>query len=292
MTLVVAWFRAVADTKELVVVADSRLTGAGYTNHGQKIFPLPREDCCLAFCGDSLMSYPIFIMVQSAIYNYPRDSNRSRDISDLKNHVLNLINFYVSSWTDVSPEDFRYTCHHTRFLLAGWSWRNLDFLIYEFFFSERLAKYQARRSRYLRRFLGNDDRNRQIVVLGDYRSAFFERLSRMINKGKQAFNYEPLAVVRDMLYEPRFHDRREIGKYEDAGRIGGPPQFLKIYASGTSLPHAVWWPCENELRVHLFGRPLLDYEITQFPIWDLERMTVQYPLESIRNDRQTQLIGF
>ena len=60
--------------------------------------------------------------------------------------------------------------------------------------------------------------------------------------------------------------------------------MLKVYKSRTILPFAFKWRDGREKKTYLYGRPLLDYERTTFPILDPENLSeVLYPLEHIRN---------
>ena len=72
MTITLAWVRNNKDTTELLVASDSRLRSRGAIDQAQKIFRLDRGDCCLGFCGDAQVAYPLFVQVGSALNNYIR----------------------------------------------------------------------------------------------------------------------------------------------------------------------------------------------------------------------------
>ena len=63
MTITISWLRKKGATVELVVASDSRLRSRGALDQAQKLFRLDRGDCCLAFCGDAQVAYPLFIQV-------------------------------------------------------------------------------------------------------------------------------------------------------------------------------------------------------------------------------------
>jgi hypothetical protein len=67
-------------------------------------------------------------------------------------------------------------------------------------------------------------------------------------------DWEPFEVVRDMLRDPK---RSET--------IGGAPQLVKVYQYMDAAVQGVYWPSRGTGRIHLQGRPCLDYgRIEQF----------------------------
>ena len=81
-----------------------------------------------------------------------------------------------------------------------------------------------------------------------------------------------------MLNDKQFTSRDQ----KNSGAIGGSSQLLKVYRYCSVLPFTVRWGSPVS-RVHLFGRPLLHFEITTLPILDPSNMSVAYPLQSISN---------
>lgn len=83
MTITVAWTRKNKNTSELLVASDSRLRSRGAIDQAQKIFRLERGDCCLGFCGDAQIAYPLFVQVGSALNNFIKTRTRAEDVTDL-----------------------------------------------------------------------------------------------------------------------------------------------------------------------------------------------------------------
>jgi hypothetical protein len=89
VTITIAWVRRNKGTAELVLASDSRLRSYGALDQAQKLFPLERGDCCLGFCGDTRIAYPLFIQVSTSINNYVKTRTRALDenrVSDLEPH--------------------------------------------------------------------------------------------------------------------------------------------------------------------------------------------------------------
>jgi len=72
MTITLAWERRLANYSEIIFCSDSRLTGGGNIDVCQKVFPLPREDGGIGFCGSTLIAYPIINQFISYVKNYKK----------------------------------------------------------------------------------------------------------------------------------------------------------------------------------------------------------------------------
>ena len=71
---------------------------------------------------------------------------------------------------------------------------------------------------------------------------------------------EPLEILRDMLRNPSYY------------LIGGAPQIMKVYKYSSTKPYAVFWPNKAAATVNLIGRPLLDYEQSEYLVLDTDTM--------------------
>lgn len=67
--------------------------------------------------------------------------------------------------------------------------------------------------------------------------------------------------------------------------IGGPPQVLKIYQHMNVRPYAVYWPNRDSMRISFLGRPLLDYETTEYMALDPDTLQME-PLPSYEQRSQ------
>ncbi|HTG17396.1 MAG TPA: hypothetical protein VK747_19250 [Blastocatellia bacterium] len=91
MTLLAAWIRKEKSTEELVIATDSRLRFGAAWDCCPKILMLPRSDAVLCFAGDTMYAYPIMLQIRNAIEMYGKARSRAMDITDLRGHVLRII---------------------------------------------------------------------------------------------------------------------------------------------------------------------------------------------------------
>jgi hypothetical protein len=122
MTITLGWIRRNKATQELIVASDSRLRSHGAINQSQKIFQLDRGDCCLGFCGDAQVAYPLSVQLGSALNNFIKTRTRGADVTDVVNNVRGVLNNLISSW-DISQSDKDEELKETKVLFAGWSWK-------------------------------------------------------------------------------------------------------------------------------------------------------------------------
>ena len=264
MTLTIAWERSVNSVKELVVASDSRLRSSGYKDCCQKIFPLPRRDACIAFAGDTALAFPIIMHIIQSIEIYKDARDGSLDISDSVTKILNVVNQIQKSHRDGLRDEQLHERISTRFFYGGYSWKFGQFKLYQILFDKNLGEFVSNSLLW----------RRPVLVIGDYapKAAFLEKMNREVPGAKNGLNYEPLKILNSLCR-----------KADKSAPIGGAPQMLKIYRSGNCLPFAVRGRIDGEKRIILFGRPLLDYEITHHPVIDPVTLRVRYPLQNVKN---------
>ncbi|MGE8146669.1 hypothetical protein ACQKP7_15940 [Pseudomonas frederiksbergensis] len=258
MTISLAWTRKVDSVEELVVVTDSRLSFGCRWDCCPKIRILPREDAVVCFAGDTMYAYPIILQIQSAVAQHPKLLSRAMDITDLKGHLLRILNDMVSLVHDL-PRGSANEPDAT-FLIAGWSWKLSAFKSWLLHYDASIKRLSFRPTS---RWKGpNNDKS--IAITGDYRDEYKERLIGLLRKKDKlqsgGFDMEPLEVLRDML---------RAGTYD---LIGGAPQVVKIYKYSSARPFAVFWPNKESGNISLSGRPLLDYEQSQYGVLDPDTM--------------------
>jgi len=115
------------------------------------------------------------------------------------------------------------------------------------------------------------------------RKLLFERLAAGTRK---SIDFEPFAVVRDMLRDPDLRNQM----YRDT--IGGAPQIVKVYQYMSASPVGVFWPrrADDAQRPYLQGRPCLDYEnIDQWVLDPDSLITERRSLVSSEPDMETEL---
>lgn len=262
MTLVSAWVRHAGANEELIVVSDSRVTGGVALNHAPKLFRLERNDSVLAYCGPTLVAYPILLQVKASLDAHEETKNRIIDIVDLKSHIEKTIERLRTQIRDLPSKDD--THRSFKFLLAGYSWKYSEFRAWVFKYDIKTKEFNAYsmpRSGRQFVFMSDVDENEKIA-----RAELMRHLQFCGRRPGRILDWEPLKVLVSIIND------------DDVRDIGGPPQIIKIYKHGNTLPINVLWPevkFEDGIRCRVFeinhlGRPLLGYEKTRLLTLDLE----------------------
>lgn len=160
MTLVAAWIRRLGNSEELVLASDSRLTGGIALNHAPKLFPLQRSDAVLAYCGPTLVAYPILLQVKASLDGHDETRDRLIDIVDLKSHIEKAIEGLRTQIQDLPSEDGTDTAF--KFLLAGYSWRFSCFRVWTFKYDivkKKFSAYSMRRTECAFEFMSDVRKN-------------------------------------------------------------------------------------------------------------------------------------
>lgn len=254
MTISVAWVRKAGTQEELVVATDSRLSFGCKWDCSPKVGAMPRGDSILCFAGDTLYAYPILLQALAAVSQHPKLLSRAMDLMDLKGHLLRILNSMTLLVHDLpagGPSE-----PDTTFIFAGWSWRRGMFIAWLLHYDAHIRKFTFRPAR----AWTGPNRAKYICATGDYQVEFKRRLVELLRKKRKlragAFDMEPFEVLRDMLRCDSFH------------LIGGAPQLMKIYKHQNCRPFGVFWPSYESKRVNLLGRPLLDYESSDYLVLD------------------------
>lgn len=278
MTITLGWIRKNKNTQELIVASDSRLRSRGAMDQCQKLYHLARGDCCLAFCGDTHVVYPLFIQFGSAIDNFIKFKTRATDVTDLVNSVRLILNNLVASW-DIDDADKKAELDETKVLFAGWSWRFSKFKLGVFEFKSGSFEYSRARTKLPYPWKEN---SKSLIVIGDYKDVFLNNLSSALGvkygpitgqePKKIDFDYEPISALSKLLLQSKKTDKMML--------IGGAPQMLKVYPHANTLPIVIRFEEEEH---YLFGRKLFDWEKTQYPILSLtsDEPIFHYPMASI-----------
>lgn len=255
MTLVVAWIRRASANEELVVACDSRLTGGLSLDHAPKIFPLERNDAVLAYCGPTVVAYPILLQVKASLDAHYETRTRVIDLVDLKSHIKKTIEGLRVRVRDLPSRDG--TDRSFKFLLAGYSWKYSQFRAWTFRYDSETGEFNAHsmpRNGHDFVFMSDMFENefeakRQLML------EIFQKPSKYIAR----LNWEPLKVLLKFIRDGSVYD------------VGGPPQIIKVYRHSNILPINVLWPEDKHqngltIRTHQInhlGRPLLGYERTR-----------------------------
>lgn len=280
MTITVAWVRQNKDTSELLVASDSRLRAYGAIDQAQKIFRLERGDCCLGFCGDAQIAYPLFVQVGTTLNNFIRTRTRAEDVTEITDIVGRVLNNLISSW-DLPDSEKAEQLGSTKIVLAGWSWKHRRFDIG--FFEADGSTFAFHHRRMAMPYPWRESR-RSLVFVGDYEKQYRMALADVLERRHGAqprqvearkvvnFDYEPVEALHLLL--------QRAARDGNLPLIGGAPQMIKVYAHGNDLPIGIRTGANKHF---LFGRRLFDWEKTSYPILDLAEAipTIFYPMAAI-----------
>ncbi len=257
MTLLAAWVRTTGYDEELVVAADSRLTGGLLWDGCPKIVNLPRTDCVLAFAGDTYLSYPLKLQVQNAFAASQGIRSRRMDIAGARDHALQVVN-QMKTAIERWPSDGERDYSDTLFLLAGFSWRRSRFEVSRLVYRRRYRKFYFEPIRGIRG-LGE---NRLVHFAGDQTSRATSRLAGYLAENGSLsggpIDMEPLNALVDLC----------LDQTEAMHSIGGAPHVAKIYRHQNVSHFAVKWPPGSD-QAYFFGRRLLPVERVDVPIMNL-----------------------
>jgi hypothetical protein len=285
MTLAMAWVRTAGDAEELIFASDSRLRFGCAWDSCQKVFPLPRGDCAVAFAGDTHFAYPFVHAAVNAIALHRKASRRQNDITELVPVLLRAINAMLAEISDLAVGQVAFDEPDLRLLFGGFSWRDLQFKIWKFHFNPSERAFRQVEVREWRGFgtgrriliIGNPEASRSALRRAgrqnvspptseeDVQKAARDRLRALLeSKGERdgfGLDMEPLEVLRDMV-------REGVSPH-----VGGPPQMLKVYRHLNNQPFGVRWPDVNG-RVAVFGRLSPPGEALHVPVLDPESLKV------------------
>lgn len=254
MTISIAWVRNVGSVEELVFASDSRLSFGCRWDCCPKSLALPRGDAAISFAGNTMYAYPVILQAIAATSQHPKLMSRGMNLDELKGHLLRVLNGMVSLVQDL-PKGIDHD-PDTTFLFGGWSWKHNRFKVWLLHFDAKLKRFTFRPTA---RWRGVNE-HKVFAFTGDYEKDYKSRLIALLKKkGKLAgggFDMEPFEVLRDMLRD---------GQYD---LIGGAPQIMKVYKYSSTKPYAVFWPDEPAKTISLLGRPLLDYEQSEYLVLD------------------------
>ncbi|MEH2484685.1 hypothetical protein [Bradyrhizobium sp. AZCC 2230] len=137
---------------------------------------------------------------------------------------------------------------------------------------QRIVRYNETTGQYEREEFGgikSAGKGFSLGFIGDERAAYFKILGKLIHEQQTELNFQPLQALSLLL---KSQDRNSA--------VGGSPQVVKVYRHRNYLPYAIRATAADD-KVTLFGRPLLSYERTFYPVIALDRFGqtdfVHYP---------------
>jgi len=291
MTVLIAWVRTIQDCEELIFVSDSRLNDWRNFDTCPKVLTLPRNDCAIAFSGDTKDAYPMMLQLGLAIDAHEPLRVGSLDVSSLKSHALKIFDSMAHLIEHSDHVVGEVEADPTTFLFGGYSWVNKQFELWSIAYRQSENKFVARPAQWAcyseeaKKVVFRSMKSPQageiaskIAFAGDQGKAARELLTAKLAKVHptsmtyRGLGWEPFEVVRDMLRDPNH-----------SYTIGGAPQVLKVYQYMRTAPLGVYWPDKKSGTIYLQGRPALGYERMDRWVLDPDTMHSESPKHS-RND--------
>ena len=130
MTLSIAWIRNVGEIEELVLATDSRLRFGCAWDCCPKIMTLPRSDAAISFVGDTMFAYPLMLQMRVAVDMHPRSRSRALDLYDFRGRIVRVFNHMTDYIHDFPTGVSELESPDVLFLLAGYSWKRSNFVIW------------------------------------------------------------------------------------------------------------------------------------------------------------------
>lgn len=261
MTITIVWRRKFSGVDEIIFASDSRLSAGYRWDCAQKIFPIDGPNFCISFAGSADFAFPCIFQFQCMVKNYPKFSTGAAPISLMVKDFITIVNQLLGLVDDRILAQF----NSTTFLVAGYDFSNGEMYGKEIKYNKTSRKYEKFDFGGFR----SGAAKAAIGFAGEGYQDFFSGLGKLVAKRKTELNYEPLEVLAEIIY-----------KQGKGSTIGGSPQLVKVYRHRNYLPYAV--KKNKEEGAALFGRPLLDYEKTIYPIISINDIPsgqyVTYPM--------------
>lgn len=262
MTVVASWIRKIKHSEELVIISDSRLCGGYRWDSCPKIITLPRNDCAIAFAGETGYAYPLMMQAYFASGETSQGLDRAIDIKDFNGFLFSQINnMQASAYMKADKNDI----NENEFVIGGYSWLDQKFRLWRYRYSKFNNAFEKQEFDSL-----YDGLFGKIVFAGDAKGALDKEL-RILLKEKycndyskyngEGFNMEPFEALVRLLR-----------KATSADTIGGSPQMVKVYPHMNAKPIGVYWPNKDISDINknrtLLGRQLFQNEKCDFSFID------------------------
>ena len=276
MTITISWERRLRTYSELIFCSDSRLCGNGNVDVCQKIFPLPREDSAIGFCGSTLIAFPLIHQFLNYTKNHKQNLDRALDGSELPTRFEKLANKFVSSYMDAI--ELEADLKDTSFIIGSFSVQLGRPKVSQIRYDSGARCYVVSKQKLRKKPCSEVAKAGRFCMVGDLRHQYMSELGELLDiDSAESFDMEPLTALCNMLSNPAYTDRHR----EHRGVIGGAPQILKVYPFLRSVEFGAHWPSRPKGRLYLSGREVFDYEKLSIPQIDCESLEVFYPLQAI-----------
>ncbi len=255
MTLVAVWIRKNDTLRELVIAADSRVSGGELWDACPKVLPISRPATAVAMSGEATQAYAFLLQVMNTCALLDGHSNGRTDIGNLAQKVKRVFADSREHVTDLPLNEAQST-PTLDVVMAGWSWRRSQFEGYSYSY-ERNGRLLMKPLAELREstaygvyFAGDaaqDARTRLAEIQAERGLTRPRRGDPNARETALAcfLNWEPLEVLLNMI------DDRSVRT------VGGVPQLLRMYQYG----HTETFVWRDALGIdHYGGRRLMPNE--------------------------------
>lgn len=209
-------------------------------------------------------AYPIISQISNAVAMHRKSASRAIDITDLKGHILRLIEGMRTHIHDLPTGRNAFEAPEAIFILAGYSWKTQSFKIWTLYYSKKDDVFSFRKASSHRK---RTDGTKYYAFIGNNVAEARIRMLNLLNRNGRietpGLDMEPFEVLRDMIRSKEYPD------------IGGPPQIVKIYKHMNVMPYSVYWPNKESGQKTYLGRPLLEYEDNDYLNLDPDTLEVE-----------------
>lgn len=273
MTLIAVWVRQNHTLRELVAVADSRISGGESWDKCPKLLPLPRPATAIAMSGDATAAYAFLIQATNTCLLLDGNQSGRTDIAYLARKLGDVYSDSRAGIGDLPVGSDGPDIPELDVVLMGWSWRRLRFEGFSYRYDTCGAIWMTPLNEL------SPQRAYGVYFAGDAGAEAARRLRRLIaerkypiplrghpdarNVAREAnLDWEPLEILTDLIADGATRT------------VGGVPQLLRIYQYGETESF-VWRTAEGV--DHFGGRPVnkgerFDRRIAKFTDGRLEVM--------------------
>ena len=182
------------------------------------------------------------------VRNYQKFSDGAAPIATMTKDFLAIVNQLVGLVDDKLLANFT----KTQFLVSGYDFASGEPFLKKIYFDAALGRYQRHPGGGLK--VGNI--NAAVSFIGDEYEDYFNILARRLRSAGTEVNFQPVEALLEVVSKQGRHSS-----------VGGSLQVVKVYRHRNYLPYAI--RANGEAQISLFGRPLLEYEKTQYPILEI-----------------------
>src|SRR5262249_19049805 len=147
----------------IVVASDSRLSGDESWDQCQKVFPLRRGDCALAFAGAVYRFYPIYCQLVTYCNLHKKIYSRAITLRLLAGKIEEVTHYLLTRISDL-PSGQTFADGAFEFLLCGWDFESGDSFCRIYSYDETTGKVSRRK---VRLDIIRNHLNHPVFMIGD-----------------------------------------------------------------------------------------------------------------------------